>query len=159
MEYNNLKQKHIKRLTKSKTLATEIAPDAVLALFPKIQEEQLFFKKDTVAYWSAPVISSSRGDGHYDTLTGVHLKQGDSCKAMVIVNVMNKKEAHISVKRGYPQPTKIRYKSGRKEILGFPCKRAILYCENKEKNSKWTVEIFYTKKIPNAYFFVRMFAL
>ena len=154
LEKNKLKQMRMNLLNKNKKLASEISTDAIISQFPKVQTEYLFFKKDTIVYWDAPVISSNRGDGTYDTLNGIQLKENNHTKALVLMNVLNKKEVHILNNKRHLQPIKIRYKSEKKEILGFKCKKAILFYEDKKNNRKWEDVIFYAKDIPNPYFLI-----
>lgn len=146
---NNLKQKQINQLTKKKQLTSEVSPDAALALFPKIQQEFVFFKKDTLVYWRAPVHSAP------DTIDTPVFRKGGKLEWFILFKGHSQKKAlFLKNKKAFLQPVKIKYRNDSQTIAGFKCKKAILLYEDKTTNRKWEDIVFYSKQIPNVYPFI-----
>lgn len=146
---SNSKQKKISQLTKKRQLSSEVSPDAVLALFPKIQQEFVFFKKDTLVYWCAPV------NGILDTVNTLVFRKKDKLEWFILSKGRSQEKAFfLKDKKAFLQPVKIKYKNDSRTIAGFKCKKAVLLYEDKTTNKKWEDIVFYTKEIANIYPFI-----
>ena len=92
LDNKNLKQKQINHLNKKKRSSSDISSEAVIAQFPKIQQESIFFKKDTLVYWLAPVHSPP------DTINLPVFRKGESLEWYVLSKGRSKKTAYVKKK-------------------------------------------------------------